>query len=229
MKGFARAVGRVLLIALYGAFGAAGVFTATDFFFDRLYLFEWLRHLLGLEGANVAYAVLFSLPGCLTLAVPEGVRRRSLRAWLVIAGTCYLGAVAAGIIVVLGPSENPMTVIQAWVIGCAAGYGLGAGIARRAWIAMIVGLLVGQLGGLAGSQAGFYLWDPLPYGYRRGFGVALVGAATILLVVSVAMELVDLYLKRKDAEAPAPAPGSDVSERSDGPDSGGAAGAASGR
>jgi len=117
-----------------------------------------------------------------------------------ISGTAFVGAAVAGMIVFLG-GEDVNTGFIAGTIGFAAGWGLGAGIARKSWLAMIIGVLVGQLAGLVGGQVmvmvGIFVGDCRFGGF---FWTVFPGAAISLLPLAAVMELVDRHLARR-AEA----------------------------
>ncbi len=184
MSNFARALGRVLFITLGGA-AAATVATR-----------EGHNFLGGVDSrpSPMAVVTLLSLLGCLFLAVPEGLLGRSFRRWLIIAGTAFAGAVTAGSIATLAGEEGEACIV-AGALGAGAGYGLGAGIVRKAWLAMIVGLLVGQIGGLIGGQVFVLELLEEASAWKSPFFCAVI----ILLSVAIAMELVDIYLKRRNA------------------------------
>jgi hypothetical protein len=196
------AVARVLCISV-GAPLAGSLAGATFVWLSKSTdLFDIIRHLLGETTAKLILILLVALIVCLGLAAPEGLLYRSISRWLVIAGTVCAGAAVAGIIVFLNQEDERIGMV-AGAIGCGAGYGLGAGIARKAWLAMIVGLLVGQLAGLGGGEA----FVAFTGGRATGsfFWACLVCLGPILLPVTVALELVDVYLRRQGAGAP-PAP-----------------------
>ncbi len=192
-------VGGVAFSGLGGALIAALAVAAAIWFIGKLDIVTWLENLLGPRGVDPPLIVAVSIIGCLAAAAPEGLRRRSFRSWLLISVASFAGAAVAGMIVFIG-GENAETGMVAGVIGFAAGWGLGAGIVRKSWLAMLVGVLVGQIAGLAGGQVMTgIVKDSQHYGntFIEFFRMVFPAAAISLLPLAAAMEFVDYYLARK--------------------------------
>ncbi len=200
---FGTPVGRGALSGLGGALFAATAVAAAVWFIEEFDIDEWLKNLLGPRGDDPPLIVAVSIIGCLAAAAPEGLRLRSFRSGLVISAASFAGAAVAGMIVFIS-GENIDTGFIAGTIGFAAGWGLGAGIARKSWLAMLVGVLVGQVAGLAGGQVMLMI---VKYPYQHSntfigfFQTVFPGAVISLLPLATAMVILDRHLARQTKTA----------------------------
>ncbi len=199
MSGLRRSVLITLATALAGGLLASLAVVLVLWTGVKTNIFNELVRSLGRRWSNTLIITVVSAAACLAAAAPEGLRFRSFRRWLLVAAVALVGAAVAGIIAALRGESRELGFV-AGTIGFGAGYGLGLGIARKSWLAMVAGVLIGQVAGLAAIRATFVVqsltggsFDDDPDGIASFF---LVVAITIF-PIAVAMECVDYYLARQ--------------------------------